>query len=55
MLKWESIGSVHLDHLKLSRAKVPGGWLVMHITMQGIPTMCFYPDQDHEWDGNSLD
>ncbi|MBL8175547.1 MAG: hypothetical protein JNK48_12810 [Bryobacterales bacterium] len=33
----------------VSRAKVPGGWLVIHGT--GI---AFVPDAGHEWDGASL-
>jgi hypothetical protein len=34
----------------LSRAKVPGGWLIA--TVQG--GMTFYPDADHAWNGESV-
>jgi hypothetical protein len=34
----------------LSRAKVPGGWLI--VTMQGGVT--FYPDAWHAWNGKSV-
>ena len=49
MVKWEgirsSLGSMY-------RAKVPGGWLV--IVERDAPSLIFYPDPDHEWDGSSL-
>jgi hypothetical protein len=32
------------------RTKVPGGWLV-HTDPGGL---AFYPDPQHQWDGNSL-
>jgi hypothetical protein len=44
-------------HATLSRAKVPGGWLVsvFWCAIQGGGTsLMFYPDPNHEWDGNSL-
>ena len=34
------------------RAKVPGGWFVR--CDEGGGTAFFYPDPEHEWDGNSL-
>ena len=35
---------------RLFRAKVPGGWLVLSPAV----SITFYPDPEHEWDGNSL-
>lgn len=34
----------------LSRAKIPGGWLVMSAS-----SVTFVPDEKHEWDGGSVD
>jgi hypothetical protein len=49
---WEKIESEGwLTGGELWRAKVPGGWLIMLFTIQGVT---FYPDPKHEWDGNSL-
>ena len=52
---------------KVFRAKVPGGWLVLWVSHQGIDVLhptaespreehgfTFYPDPKHEWDGGSL-
>ncbi|MFN7933517.1 MAG: hypothetical protein U0R19_09330 [Bryobacteraceae bacterium] len=33
----------------LSRARIPGGWLVVSHS-----SVTFVPDPDHSWDGNSL-
>ncbi len=41
-----------LDY-RLSRAKVPGGWLVK-ITGYAEHGIAFYPDPNHTWDGGSL-
>lgn len=44
-------------HASMSRAKVPGGWIVcLFYTSSGSggPSMMFYPDPDHQWDGGSL-
>ena len=44
-------------HAQLSRAKVPGGWFVCIIYVSsnvGGPSMVFYPDPEHKWDGGSL-
>jgi hypothetical protein len=45
-LKWEPLAS---SQYSLSRAKVPGGWLV---TIGGS-TLAFVPDPGHAWDGAS--
>ncbi len=51
-LHWEQIDAESwFTGGQLWRAKVPGGWLVMLSTCQGIT---FYPDPNHVWDGNSL-
>ena len=38
----------------LSRAKVPGGWLVYGTTSSGTASLVFVPDPNHEWDGGAL-
>jgi hypothetical protein len=42
--------ALHAKPYAVSRAKVPGGWLVV---INGS-TATFYPDPDHAWDGKSL-
>jgi len=44
--------SSHLDE-EISRAHVPGGWLILLKADQ--PALFFYPDPRHEWDGGSID
>ncbi len=34
------------------RAPVPGGWMML--LRADSPTLFFYPDPRHEWDGGSL-
>jgi len=46
-LQFQSLSST----VRLSRAKVPGGWLLA--TPQG--NIAFYPDPAHEWNGESAD
>jgi hypothetical protein len=46
-LIWEPVPSTQYS---LSRAKVPGGWLIA----LGGTGLAFYPDSAHEWDGTSL-
>ena len=44
-------------HASVSRAKVPGGWLICvfwNSVSCGGPSMLFYPDPEHLWDGASL-
>jgi len=38
----------------LSRAKIPGGWLVYATTAGDAASLVFVPDPSHEWDGSSL-
>jgi hypothetical protein len=55
MLTFEQIQSRSLTEKfgvlpnQASRAKIPGGWLVA--THNGL---CFVPDPEHRWNGNSL-
>ncbi|MEN6356064.1 MAG: hypothetical protein ABFD83_03155 [Armatimonadota bacterium] len=63
-LNWEDLESngVAFCADTVARAKVPGGWLVaFHTSGTGIIDdsygyggLTFYPDPNHEWDGNSL-
>ena len=57
MLKWEFVRQDHGNgsgHLRLERAKIHGGWLVLHSWQNG-ESMTFVPDPDHKWDGSSAD
>jgi hypothetical protein len=38
----------------LSRARIPGGWLVYGTTHGDPAVLVFVPDPDHTWDGSSL-
>lgn len=42
--------------LNMSRAKVPGGWLVLAVcvSMPTFGNVTFVPDVEHRWDGSSL-
>ncbi len=51
-LKFELLDNTEPEH-NISRAKVIGGWLISEKHFRGGVT--FYPDPNHEWDGNSLD
>ncbi|HZH98677.1 MAG TPA: hypothetical protein VEX38_06870 [Fimbriimonadaceae bacterium] len=45
-------------HGTVYRAMVPGGWLISlfwSASHCGGPTVTFYPDPNHEWDGSTLD
>ena len=35
------------------RTQVPGGWLILLKADQ--PTLFFYPDPNHRWDGGSME
>jgi hypothetical protein len=48
---WETIRT---NSGPLSRAKVPGGWLVGSNEGEGR-SITFMPDQEHTWDGTTLD
>lgn len=58
MLTFQEIKAKGSDRmLTISRAKVPGGWLVLLAwsDIQGSSsTMTFLPDAAHQWDGASL-
>ena len=38
----------------LSRAKIPGGWLLYATTPGDAASIVFVPDPEHQWDGASL-
>jgi hypothetical protein len=55
-LRWEYLPS---NTVALQRAKVPGGWLVAieQPSARGPashPSLTFYPDPEHTWDGGSV-
>ena len=55
-VKWEKLGCNTATLLNLYRAKVPGGWFVVVVGGESeSPTLTFYPDPEHVWDGKSLD
>ena len=37
----------------MTRTKVSGGWIVA-MYYDGNPSITFFPDPNHEWDGGSL-
>jgi hypothetical protein len=65
-LEWQQIGTVTLyrggmratgdTYIEVSRAKVPGGWLVLTVVKGEVDqaSTSFYPDPDHTWDGSSV-
>jgi len=38
----------------LSRAKIPGGWMVYATTSGDAASLVFVADLEHQWDGASL-
>lgn len=56
MINWESLGDAgNIVEVRTQRAKVPGGWLVtVSNGYSDAPSITFYPDPHHVWDGNSL-
>jgi hypothetical protein len=57
---WEHLSTVHGGMITDTyRARVPGGWLVQVQRSTGDNSastggLAFYPDPNHEWDGNSV-
>lgn len=45
-IEWEDLPS---PRFRLSRTKVPGGWLVAAESRSGLG-LAFYPDPDHRWE-----
>jgi hypothetical protein len=52
-LKFESLDVGGTVSVRLSRAKIPGGWLLV-VTSNSGSGLTFYSDPPHKWDGNSL-
>ena len=52
-LQWKEINCTGAG-TRVRRAKVPGGWLVAIENTFGLG-LTFYPDQDHLWNGKSLE
>lgn len=44
---------VNLPSVRVNRAKIPGGWLLI-VTSNSGSGLTFYSDPQHKWDGNSL-
>lgn len=53
-LKFEKLDVGSMLPARVSRAKIPGGWLLIAIANSG-GGLTFYSDPEHKWDGNSLD
>lgn len=51
-IEWQKIRSNNTMP-PLYRSPVPGGWLIGSAEA-GIANICFVPDPEHLWDGNSL-
>jgi len=51
-LKFEKL-EVGALSARVSRAKIPGGWLLV-LTSNSGGGFTFYSDPEHKWDGNSL-
>jgi hypothetical protein len=51
-LQFEKL-ELNTANVRLSRAKIPGGWLLLAASNSG-GGLTFYPDPQHKWDGNSL-
>ena len=61
-LTWEALPSRREDKnwfnctWETFRAKVPGGWLVLVMVethVDASPSLAFYPDPTHQWDGDN--
>lgn len=65
-MRWEKIDETDIPdgkgllksniHIVVSRAKVPGGWLVLTVTRYGEQssnTTVFCPDPSHSWDATA--
>jgi hypothetical protein len=52
-LKFEKLDVGSTLSARVSRAKIPGGWLLIAIGNSG-GGLTFYSDPQHKWDGTSL-
>jgi len=52
-LKFEKLDVGGTISARVSRTKIPGGWLLV-VTSNSGGGLTFYSDPQHEWDGNSL-
>ena len=52
-LKFEKLDVDGTVSARVSRAKIPGGWLLI-VTSNSGGGLTFYSDPQHKWDGNSL-
>ena len=52
-LKFEKLDVASAVSARVSRAKIPGGWLLI-VTSSSGGGLTFYSDPQHKWDGNSL-
>ena len=52
-LKFEKLDVGSTLSARVSRAKIPGGWLLIAVSNSG-GGLTFYSDPHHKWDGSSL-
>ena len=52
-LKFEKLDVGSTLSARVSRAKIPGGWLLI-VTSNSGGGLTFYSDPQHKWDGSSL-
>ena len=52
-IKFEKLDVGNTISVRVSRAKVPGGWLLAATSNSGAG-LTFYSDPQHKWDGKSL-
>jgi len=48
--EWELLKRINSPYASTYRAKVPGGWIVLH--WSETKSMVFIPDPNHEWKVN---
>ncbi len=51
--KWEGLDCTKNIHGKLFRARLPDGWLIAAQSETGAIGLTFYPDKDHQWNGET--
>jgi len=52
-INWEKMKTSFGYGVDMFRSKVPGGWLILYSGGMAS-SMTFFPDPNHQWDGNSI-